>query len=265
MDKLEKLNNLKVEAMSLIKSALYYMKALQPLNNPTFMNPDEMRIYNGYKVIITNLEKQYSDLYRTLTIEERSKHEHMNILGEFNHSITVVPCIEMAYNSDDEYELNDKFRKAYDFGVKALEEKIEAEKRKDNITILNANRVLAACHMVFKAHFWGESYQEDLDEYEKRLRSGRTVSDDLSEYDELYNEAIDLSIEYAKDLVNGGTHSTEIWKKYEPLFKREDQLLRFVPREKRPNTEHNLHWLRLQVQSNPTLFLNRYGVNYRTR
>ena len=57
MNKLEKLNNLKLNAMNIIKATLLYMKYLQPLNNPEFMNETEKRTLDSYKVIINNILK----------------------------------------------------------------------------------------------------------------------------------------------------------------------------------------------------------------
>ena len=262
MNKLEKLNNLKLNAMSIVKSVLLYMRALQPLNNPVFMNPEEKKMYDSYVVIINKLNKEYTELFGTLTPDEMTKHQHMNILAEFNSAVRELECIEMVYDGDDEYELKDKFAKAYKYGKRAIEDKIDAEKRNDQVTILNCNRILAACDMVFKKHSWGQGYITDLEKYEERLRSGRTVDDDLRDYEALYEETVELSIKYAHALIDDAPEEErrKLYESYEPIYERADDLLKFVPFERLKDINTNaIRWLRIHVQSNPSEFLEKFS------
>lgn len=262
MDKIERLNNLKIQAMSLSKSVLYFLKSIEPLNDFAFMNQKEKDMYNQYRSLIRKIDQDYLDIYRTLSDDERSKHDYVNILGEYGKSIKAIKSIEMVYDGDDEFELNDKFRKAYDFGIRALEEKVAAEKRNDYEAVLHSNRVLAACHQVFNAHFWGKGYQEDLDQYEIRVRSNRTVADDLKDYQKLHEEVVNMSIEYAKAIIFGASEEelNNYWNSYEFYFTKEEELLKFLPYEARKNLDDNFHWLRLEARDNPKEFLKRNGI-----
>ncbi len=268
MNKIERLNNLKLNAMNIIKAALLYMKYLQPLNNPEFMNETEKRTLDSYKVIINNINNEYDELYKSLSVEERREHEYKNILGEFNRALRTIESIDMVYNGDDEYELHDKLSKAYKYGMTAVEEKIEAEKRNDNITVLKCNRILAACSMTFKGHFWGESYQKDLDNYETRLRSGRTIEDDIHDFETIYSDALDLSIRYAKDLEQGMSdmEKDNYFNLYRILDARAREALRFVPRGMIPEQGYNsINWLRIEAQENQKAFIEKYDPEHRVK
>ncbi len=268
MNKIERLNNLKLSAMNIIKSTLLYMKYLQPLNNPEFMNETEKKTLDSYKLIINNINNEYNELYKSLSVEERREHEYKNLLGEFNQALRTVECIDMVYNGDDEYELRDKFGKAYKYGMTAVEEKIEAEKNDDTMTVLKCNRILAACSMTFKGHFWGEGYQKDLEDYENRLRCGRTIEDDISDFEEIYSEAMDLSLRYAKDLEQGisDMDKDNYYNIYIILNERAKTALRFVPRGMIPEQGYNsINWLRIEVEENPKVFLEKYDPDHKVK
>ena len=122
--------------------------------------------------------------------------------------------------------------------------------------------------MTFKGHFWGESYQKDLDNYETRLRSGRTNEDDIHDFETIYSDALDLSIRYAKDLEQGMSdmEKDNYFNLYRILDARAQEALRFVPRGMIPEQGYNsINWLRIEAEENPKAFLEKYDPEHRVK
>ena len=268
MNTIERLNNFKLNAISIIESAHYYMQSLQPLNSIEFMNPDERKTYDSYVELINRISEKYNELYGTLSEEEKKENDYMDIIVEFNTVLKSVPCIEMVTENDDEESIKEKFNKAYQFGMSALEEKVAAEKRGDKVTVLNCNRVLEACHMTFKKHPWGMEYQANLDQYEEGLRSGKVAVDNLLAYKDLYHEAVQVAIEYAKAMIEGRPYEeiAAIAKRFEPIYEKSDELLKKIPEESLKDINTNaIRHLKISVQSRPREFLEKSNSYLRVK
>ncbi len=254
------LDTLKIRALSVIKSTVMYMNSLSPLNNEYFMSPNELKRLQAYREEIETIASKYDNIFFTIPYEERGRVEYMNILGRVNRTLYEMDSLEAVSSSDDEFDLQKKFGKALSYGKQAVERKIKAEKENNPDELAKSNRVLRCCGEVFRGHFWGESYQEDLDKYEERVRIGRTTKDDINDYNLLISEMDALAISYAKDLINGNDIK-DYELKFMEIFAKEEELQRFMSTDELRSLKiYSLRWIKLDVERDPRAFLLSKGI-----
>ena len=254
------LDYLKIKALAVIKSAVMYMNTLSPLNNEQFMSPNELKRLKSFRDEIETIASKFDGIFFSLPYEDRGRIEYMNILGRFNHTLYEMDSLDPVSSSDDEFDLQRKFSKALFYGKKAVERKIQAEKDNNPDELAKSNRILNCCGEVFRGHFWGESYQNDLVKYEERVRTGRTTKDDINDYNLLIQEMETLAISYAKDLINGTIEDYDL--KFAEIFAKEDELQRFMSTDEiRSLKMYSLRWIKLEVEKDPRAYLLSKGIN----
>ena len=146
----------------------------------------------------------------------------------------------------------------------AIEGIVLAEEKNDEENLSKHKRVLGACKGVLSEHFWGESCLEKLDRYESRLRSGRTVEEDIADYGELVTETRELAYEYAKAILSSA-HEEELnayYDKFEKIFEREKILTEFIPRDVLGDFYVNLHWLKVDAERTPQKVVDEHNQGF---
>lgn len=246
----EQLKQIEREVSLKTNEAVNYMQAFYPISY-NFMTQRERQVIDGIRKQVELLSYKYNNLLYEMPLEERNKYKYINLLGNFNSMVSSINGLEMVGPYSDEYELHSAFDKAYSFAKSALEN-IVNNQNNNQILLEKNNRVLKACNDVFDAHFWGETYKERLKKYDNRLRSGRTIDDDLKDYYNLVEDAKKLALEYAKAIKRG---ITELEKKhyndeFNVIYDREKEILMFVPINMIEN-RINLHWLKLDAERKP--------------
>lgn len=257
----EELKSIEIEVAQKTKEALEFMQSLYPLNDEYFMNDSEKQKIKAMRDYVESLSKKYISIFYNMPLEERNKYSYQNLLGQFNSALSSIDGLDTIGPYSDEYDLRDAFSKAYKFAKESIEKLIKAEKEQDIDSVNRNKRIISACDDVFDGHFWGESYKNNIREYENRLRTGRTVDDDLKEYYELVDETKALSVEYAKAIKSGITEDQReaFFNRFEVIFSREEKLLKFVPREMIDYV--NLHWLKIDAERDPDKVIEQFEVS----
>ena len=195
----------------------------------------------------------YLDTYKSLSLEEQRKVDYKNLSGIYWQLTHKGKGLVGVSPFSDEYDLHDAFARATTFGMEALEGIFRAEKANDSIALEKNQKILRTCKDIMGEHFWGNSCLEKLDRYDKRIRAGRTVEEDIADYTALIEEARELAFEYAKAIIGNAAQEEldKYYEKFEEIFGREERLIEFIPRDILREMKVNLHWLRIDAQRTP--------------
>lgn len=233
-----------------------------PLDSREFLNQKDLEVVKKNDNEIVLLAQQYLELFKKLPLEEQRNYmsNYKNIQGNYYQTTHNVKGLIRATSNDDEYELRKAFQKATEFGLKSLDDLHLASKTNDENLKEKGQHVLNVCKNILGVHFWGEDRIEYLNRYEKRLASGRTVENDLEDYKLLIQETKLLSVEYAKEILNGISKERikEYSDKFEEIFSREKALTEFVPMEILSEIKVNLHWMKVDAERKPETVVSEF-------
>lgn len=221
------------------------------------MEREESEIVRKNDEAIVELAERYFEAYKKMSLEDQRKYRYQNIKGKYYQATHKIKGLIKAYSNSDEFELQEAFQRATNFGMQALDTLHIADKTNDEQLRQKGQFILNKCKGVLGVHHWGESRIEYLDRYAKRLESGRTIEKDLEEYKLLIQETRMLSIEYAKAILNGISESEiKVYRsKFEDCFAREVNLTEFIPREILSEIEVNLHWMKIDAERKPEVVI----------
>lgn len=251
-------------AMQITKETTDILDRNYPMDSRDFLQGEEALIVRKNDQRIKELANKYRNIYMALSFEEQRKIDYKNLEGIYYQSTHKSKGLKSVSQFSDEYDLTEAFSIATTFGMGAIEGIVLAEEKNDKEKLNKHKRVLDACKRVLSVHFWGESCLEKLDRYDSRLRSGRTVEEDIADYGELVQETRELAYEYAKARLESA--SEEILKayydKFENIFEREKRLTEFMPRDVLRDFYVNLHWLKVDAERTPQKVVDEHNQGF---
>ena len=251
-------------AESLTNMTAKILESNFPLDSRRYLSPEDKAQVDKIDAKIEELEKEYKSIFLSLTEEEQrqKRSTYVNIKGQYFKK-TYYPKGIIEPDLYDENSLREAFDKAYVFGKKSLEGLQKATTEQNQSEIDKNNKVLFICKGILKQHFWGEPRLQGLDRYKQRLEIGRTIDDDIRDYSNLLVEFKEVEYNYAKAQLRGITTQeiVDFHNKFDELFKKERQLLEFIPQDKIaeliPN-KPNLRWLKLDAEKDPSKVVEEY-------
>ncbi len=250
MDELLKLEE---EAKRITEETATILRNNFPMDSREFLSREEALRVRKNDIRIEEIGNKYLNTYVSLSLEEQKGIDYKNLTGTYYQTTYKSEGLISVSQFSDEYDLKEAFGRAYAYGLKALDSILLAEQNNDAESLEKNRRILATCKGILREHFWGESYLESLDRYDKRIRSGRTVEDDVADYDTLVQETRELAYEYAKLRLGSPTEAEldDYFNRFEKIFEREKLLTEFVPREAIREIYVNLHWLKVDAERTP--------------
>lgn len=253
---------LKIEELAdrITKESVGILERNYPMDSREFLTGKDAKTVLENDDKIKELADMYLDTYRSLTDEEKRKVNYKNLSGIYYQATHKGKGLVGVSSFSDEYELHDAFARATSFGMEALDGIFRAEKANDQAGLERNQRILDTCKSIMSMHFWGNSCLEKLQRYDKRIRSGRTIEEDIADYANLINEARELQLQYAKAKINGIDEEVndEFIQKFEDIFARETSLIEFIPRDILMEIKVNLHWLKIDAQRTPQKVIDEY-------
>jgi len=226
MEIYNRLNDLKREALLVIREMTVFMQELYPLNNVRFMNSDEKQKYEEFHKRIEKINEDYNNLYMRLSINEKMNHNHLDVMGKFMQAVHSYPSLHIPNSDNKETNINNIKRIVRTI----LRRKITAEERSDIETINKCNRIIDGLRDIITEYMDVNQFDIYVSGYEERLRSGRTDDDDIKEYNELIEETRLFAIEYAKALIDGlSVEGNDLYvKSFDDYIEKGKTLLEFL-------------------------------------
>ncbi len=261
MDELLKLEQL---ALQITKETAEILEKNFPLDSREFLTGEDARKVKENDEKIREVSDSYGKVYMALSDDEKRKVVYRNIQGTYYQSTHQSKGLVSVSEYSDEYELSAAFSRASSFGIKALDEILLGENNNDQAAIERGRRILNTCKDILSVHFWGEDILAKFDRYEKRIRSGRTVEEDLDDYDNLVKATRELAYEYAKARLSSPTEQQmeDYFNKFEELFAKGKLLSEFIPRDIFSNVYVNLHWLKVDAERDPQKVIDEYNQGF---
>lgn len=249
-----------IEQMSeaITKDTLEILNKNFPMDSRFFLTGDDAEKVKQNDDQIVELDKEYSNIYRSLSTEQRSQCNYKNIRGLYYQDTHNSKGLIKVSSMSDEYELNKAFSKATSFGMDAIEKMYKYKNDENKEEYLKNKDILDQCVNILSVHFWGENRIKHLQEYSNRLESGRTYEDDVKEYNDLIIKANKVTYEYAKSILAGITVvEQEMFNDlYEDIFNKEKKLKEFLPIDFLTKNGVNFHWMKIDAERTPEKIIN---------
>ena len=258
-ERINRLNEIDNNVSIKTKEVLSIQKQNYPLDNRNFLPKDDYQKVITLDKEVKALCSEYFKIYNSLDSENKRKYKFKN-LTELHYKMTQNNnSLELA-NVKDENSVHNSLNKAYEFGKDAIKNLVISQKNGDKETFEKNRKILIACENILNQHDYGVIYKNKLMRYEKRIISGRAIHDDISDYQKLILQTKELARQYAQAIQRGASEEEmkNFYQTFENAFKKEEELLEFVPDEMIGENKVNLHILKTDAEQNPQ---NLYNAN----
>ena len=179
---IQELKSIQNKAVAVIEEIRTIRINTYPLNDVIYLSDDNKSRYNKLVDTLEQLIKMYDDTYRQIPLSERKNVKYFHITWKKNDMLLETKGLASSIDVYDESEIQKNFKEVTHFAKKAIEELVKYEKELNQDKMNQSVKIINVCKNLLASHHWGESYLNDINAYEIRIRSGRTTQDDITDY-----------------------------------------------------------------------------------